>query len=279
MPELPEVESARCVVHAVAADRTIVAVHLDEPDDIVLTAPPSALRAALLGARVTGTARRGKHLWLTLDGGRPCLLLHLGMTGSLRVPGAHTQRYRTGPDVSDPAWPPRFTKLRLRFDDGGQLAIANARRLGRVRLVADPLTEPPVSRLGFDPLTDLPDAADFAARLRRRRSPLKALLLDQAVAAGVGNWIADEVLYQAGIDPRRRPAELGDAELEALRVALREVVRAAVAVDADSDRFPPGWLFHRRWGRDEAATDAAGHPLRFDRVGGRTTAWVPAVQR
>ena len=277
MPELAEVESARRIAEAVALARTVVDVWVDTSDGIVLTAPPETFVDALLGASGTGSERHGKYFWLTFDA-RPCLLFHLGMTGSIRVPDSDTLRYKTGPKVPSSEWPPRFTKLRLTFDDGGELAFTNARRLGRLRLAEDPRACKPVSALGFDPYLQLPDADAFAARLCRRRSPMKAILLDQKFAAGVGNWIADEVLYQARVAPARRPQELDAAEIEAVRLALGDVVRTAVSVDAESDRFPAGWLFHRRWGRDATAIDADGHPLQFDQLGGRTTAWVPAVQ-
>ncbi len=285
MPELAEVESARRVADAVARARMVTDVWADPSDDLVLTRPSEALREALIGARVTGTDRHGKYLWLTFDG-RPCLLLHLGMTGSVCVPDVDPLRYQTGPRDPGDRWPPRFTKLLLTFDDGGQLAFTSARRLGRVRLVDAPRREPPVSELGFDPYTELPPLDVFAERLGRRARMLKAILLDQGFAAGVGNWIADEVLYQARLDPKRRPAELSAPEVEALWEALRDVVAAAVAADARAERFPAGWLFHRRWGKGKGegkgkghvAVDVDGHPLRFDLIGGRTTAWVPARQ-
>jgi formamidopyrimidine-DNA glycosylase len=108
---------------------------------------------------------------------------------------------------------------------------------------------------------------------------VKALLLDQSFAAGVGNWIADEVLYQARIAPRRRARSLSREEARRLRAALASVVTTAVAVGADSDRFPQTWLFHERWGRDATATTARGEKIRHDTIAGRTTAWVPAIQR
>ena len=277
MPELPEVESARRAAERATLGRRIAEVVLDEADDIVLVEPLAAFRA-LTGREVTGSDRHGKYFWLTFDAG-PCLLFHLGMTGSIRVPGVDTLRYKTGPKTDDGAWPPRFSKLELRLDSGGALAFTNTRRLGRLRLLDDPRAVPPVSKLGFDPLLAMPGAASFAARVRRRRIAIKALLLDQKLAAGVGNWIADEVLYHARIDPRRLAADLATAEVEALRLALAEVIRVSVDADAVSDDFPPGWLFHRRWGKSVDATDAGGHPLTFDQIGGRTTAWVPAVQR
>jgi formamidopyrimidine-DNA glycosylase len=108
---------------------------------------------------------------------------------------------------------------------------------------------------------------------------VKALLLDQSFAAGVGNWIADEVLYQARIDPRRPANTLRPVEALRLRAKIRSVVATAVAARSNSDRFPATWLFHRRWGRDADARSAGGDRLRHDTIGGRTTAWVPALQR
>ena len=157
--------------------------------------------------------------------------------------------------------------------------MTNARRLGRIRLRSDPANEPPISALGFDPLLDLPAPKAFAEMLRARSAVIKALLLDQSFAAGVGNWIGDEVLYQAGIDPRRRASSLTDEEARCVRRKLKMVIERAVAVDADKTRFPKTWLFHRRWGRDESAVTARGEPIRHLTVAGRTTAWVPRVQK
>src|SRR5262249_3108444 len=97
--------------------------------------------------------------------------------------------------------------------------------------------------------------------------------------AGVGNWIADEVLYQARIAPRRAARSLSRDEIRRLRAALRSVVETAVAARADSDRYPKSWLFHHRWGRNAAAVTRRGEQSRHHTVGGRTSAWVPAIQR
>ena len=156
--------------------------------------------------------------------------------------------------------------------------IADGRRLGRIRLRQDPATEPPIAGLGFDALRGLPGAARFRELARERAAPVKALLLDQSFAAGVGNWIADEVLYQARIAPRRPARSLSDPELDRLRARLRSVVRVAVGARADSDRYPRAWLFHRRWGSRPGVT-VRGDIIRRETVAGRTAAWVPAVQR
>ena len=128
----------------------------------------------------------------------------------------------------------------------------------------------------------LPSAARLHAMLRERRSPIKAVLLDQSFAAGIGNWIADEVLYQAGIAPKRRASTLTAAEARRLRSKIRSVIGRAVGAGSDSDRFPRWWLFHRRWGHRRGgppATTVRGEPIRHETVGGRTTAWVPSAQR
>ena len=133
--------------------------------------------------------------------------------------------------------------------------------------------------LGFDPFLGLPNARELGAILGRRRAPIKAVLLDQGLFAGVGNWIADEVLFQAGIRPHRLASSLAPDEIGRLRTRLLAIVRKAVAVGADSDRFPKGWLFHHRWGKDHNARTSAGDRLAHETIGGRTTAWVPARQR
>lgn len=279
MPELPEVERSRRIASTVAVGRRIVDVRCAD-DPIVFEGVAAArIRKALVGRRVLGIKRHGKHLWFELDR-RPWPCLHFGMTGGFHTaPGGPRVKLKSSHRAADPAWPPRFAKLHLRFDDGGELVLADARRLGRVRLRQDPAREPPISRLGFDAHRSLPSPAAFRALVRERGAPLKALLLDQTFAAGVGNWIADEVLYQARLDPRRRARTLSDAEIARMRGALKRVIDTSVRLSNDSDRYPRGWLFHRRWGKNPRAITRTGLPIRHLTLGGRTTAWVPGYQR
>lgn len=280
MPELPEVERERRLAERTLAGKGIAQVHAWEDEIVFPEDDPHEIEEALEGATVVEARRRGKYLWLALDR-TPWPLIHFGMTGRLRVPGVEPEPLASGSagSDSDDRWPPRYAKLRIVAGDGAELVVTNARRLGRIRLREDPLAEPPVSELGFDPLLDLPGPEAFRKLVTRRRAKLKSLLLDQGFAAGSGNWIADEVLYQAGLDPRRRASDLSVDEIEELRKALEHVVETAVRVDAEKSRFPDDWLFHRRWGRDETATSAEGHPVEHLRISGRTTAWVPSVQR
>ena len=279
MPELPEVEAARGLARRVAVGRRIARVWCADDPIVFADASPARIRRALLGRAVRGVGRHGKHLWLELDQ-RPWPCFHFGMAGGFHAPRVRGVRLVSS-GARDPgdAWPPRFAKLRLFFDDGGELVMADGRRLGRIRLRADPPAEPPISELGFDALRSLPPPARFAALLAERSAPIKALLLDQSFAAGVGNWIADEVLYQARIAPQRPADSLSAEQTRRLRTALRTVVGLAVTARADSDRFPRSWLFHHRWGRNDGAVTARGERIRHDLIAGRTAAWVPAVQR
>jgi formamidopyrimidine-DNA glycosylase len=258
--------------------RRIAAVWVAEDPIVFERVAPASLRRVLLGRRVQAVRRLGKHLWLELDA-RPWPCVHLGMTGRLSAPGARSVQLMSDRAARPEAWPPRFVKLRHDFDDGGALAVADPRRLGRIRLRRDPRREPPLDRLGPDALLALPRPPVLLARLRGRTTPIKSLLLDQAFLAGVGNWTADEVLHAAGVDPRRPAATLAETEVRRLRAALRLVVRTAVRLGADRVRDPRAWLFHRRWHRDRQGKTARGQRIRYDVVAGRTTAWVPAVQR
>jgi formamidopyrimidine-DNA glycosylase len=278
MPELPEVECGRRIAEAVALGRRIERVRCARDPIVFDGTAPATISRALEGRVVRAVRRRGKHLYFELDS-RPWPIFHFGMSGAFRVPGADALPLASGPRPRDAAWPPRFTKIRIELAGADELVMTDARRLGRIRLRQDPLREPPLALLGFDALLELPPPKRFALLLAERRAPIKAVLLDQAFAAGVGNWIADEVLYQAKIDPRRRASDLDEAESRRLRARLASVLARAVAVDADKDRFPRTWLFHRRWGKARDATTARGERIAHVTIGGRTTAWVPTVQR
>lgn len=278
MPELPEVERGRRLAASVAEGRRVARVRCARDPIVFSGAAPAAFRRALQGRRVEAVCRWGKQLWFDLDAG-PHPLFHFGMSGAFRTRGDDPLQLMSGPKVGAGEWPPRFAKIRISFDDGGELVMTDGRRLGRILLREDPRAEPPVSRLGFDPLLAMPGPRAFARMLEGRRALIKALLLDQHFAAGVGNWIADEVLYQAGIAPNRRANSLSEAEVRRLRARLARIVAKAVEVDGNNDSYPKGWLFHRRWGRQSDARSARGDPVEHMVVAGRTTAWVPAVQR
>ncbi|CAN6220646.1 unnamed protein product [Urochloa humidicola] len=118
---------------------------------------------------------------------------------------------------------------------------------------------------------------NFLDSLGRNKIGIKALLLDQGFISGIGNWIADEVLYQSRIHPLQIASNLSRESCEALHRSIQEVVKYAVEVDADLERFPKEWLFHHRWGKKPGAVN--GKKIEFITAGGRTTAYVPQLQR
>lgn len=275
MPELPEVEVTRklCATHLVG--RCITSVEL-RPDPIVFCGQdPTRLQEGLLGQRIGSCERKGKYFWWTLESGK-ALLLHLGMTGAIHVPQGPALSLSHGIDFQQNHWPPRFHKLAITLDSGQSLAFCDPRRFGRVRLQDNPLTEEPVCQLGVDPINETITFREFESLLASRKGNIKGLLLNQKFFAGLGNWIADEVLYQARLDPRWTIPQLNESQRRALFDAIQSVTRTAVQVDADATRFPKHWIFHHRWGRKAQAADADGEAIEFLTVAGRSTAWVPS---
>ncbi len=287
MPELPEVEATRLILEKKLKGLRITEVTPDRDDHIVFDqASPEEVSAALEGARVRKVVRRGKYFWIELDR-KPWPVFHLGMTGHIEIRGK-TGRFKKAwgeklwnepkrDDFSE-RFPP-FCRLRFAMSDGTEIAFTDPRRFGRIRLVELPLEEPPISKLGFDPLIDFPAAKELYELVRKRRAPLKSILLDQSIFAGVGNWIADEVLYHSKLSPHRLGTSLSPKEVAQLRLKLLHVVEKAVHVRADYNSYPKTWIFHRRWGKDADAITARGERIVHETIGGRTTAWVPAVQK
>ncbi|MBJ7529160.1 MULTISPECIES: Fpg/Nei family DNA glycosylase [Nocardioides] len=283
MPELPEVESARAVIERSALERRIVSV--DDTDSYECRPhAPGEIASALVGRRLTAARRRGKAMWCETSGaGRsrtpgPLLGIHLGMAGRILVSPARgdeagQREADTGGDYvgSGPERPgdrgpqkPEWYRFTLEFDDGGSLRLFDKRRLGRVRL------DPDLDALG-------PDAgevgvADFRRLVGRGTAPLKARLLDQGTLAGIGNLLADEVLWQARLDPRRPAGELDHDELTELHAALRSGVRRALRLGGVHTGEV---VAHRHAG---GHCPRCGAEMQRATVGGRTTWWCPQEQ-
>jgi formamidopyrimidine-DNA glycosylase len=281
MPELPEVETVCRAIRQSLQGKRIARVEVVRDAIVFSGFAPKAVEKALVGRTVAEVARHGKFFWLTLDGEGPTVYGHLGMSGWVRAIGKRGTRLQSHGEApfDDEEGRPRFLKLGIYSSDGSGVVLTDPRRLGRVWLGPSPETEPRVKRLGRDAYDDLPTEAELRALLGRRRIPIKAVLLDQGALAGIGNWIADEVLYQSGIAPKRSAASLTATEVAALRRAIRKVLAHAVKVGADHRRFPKSWLFEHRWGGTRGADQIAGQPIVREEVGGRTTAWVPTRQK
>ncbi|KAJ1981075.1 hypothetical protein H4R34_002217 [Dimargaris verticillata] len=306
MPELPEVERARRLCHAHLVGKRIQTVTA-APDSIVYPeALPEHIQARLEGRTVVDTDRHGKLFWLVLDND-DALLMHLGMSGNVQIRGQEAPRYRNKPASYIEEWPPKYHKLLLVCDSAAttcakftqrrrptakvetatdtthaEFAFTDPRRLARIRLCFTPHHHHPVSGLGFDPLHNLPDLKTFSAMVRQRKVSIKALLLDQKFSAGVGNWIADEILYQSKVHPAARSHELSDEAISTIRAQMHAICQLAVQVNADHTQFPIDWLFHHRWGKRHKQMEHRTHrgeQIVFVTVGGRTSAVVPEVQQ
>jgi formamidopyrimidine-DNA glycosylase len=179
-------------------------------------------------------------------------------------------------------WPPRFTRIRLLTSTGHDVCYTDLRKFGRFHLVESnsPLSCLPLSKLGFDPYLEMPKFNDFLDLIHSYRPAsieLKALLLDQSFCAGIGNWIADEILYQSHLHPRKRLNTLNNEQLNVLYKNIDYVIRTAVDAGG-SHKFPCEWLFHFRWSNKRQTEDYYKLAIHFDTVGGRTSAYVPQRQ-
>jgi formamidopyrimidine-DNA glycosylase len=247
VPELPEAERARLQIEKVLG-REIAAV--DDRDSYVCRPhAPGEIAAALVGRRLVAAHRRGKFLWAETDDNGPELGLHLGMSGRIVL------------DEEPVGW----DRFALEFADGTRMALRDKRRLGRA------LIEPDFSHVG-------PDAAEvsraeFRTRIGRGSAPLKARLLDQKAIAGVGNLLADEILWRARLSPRRPTGSLSDEELDRLRRELRAAVRSAIR---RGGAHTGDLIAHRERG---GHCPRCGAELERATIGGRTTYWCPVEQR
>lgn len=280
MPELPEVERVRQTLARVLVGKKIVDAEFVNDDIMMFGVPAEAFQAAVKGQTVKDVHRKGKYWWIVFEDGG-FLAGHLGMSGWIRELGADTIRLREhgNAPLEDEEGRPRFLKMLLTAEDGRRVAFTDGRRLGRLWLTRDPKTDERIKKLGFDVRDELPSATELYKILSRRKAPIKALLLDQGLFAGIGNWIADEVLYQAGIAPKRLGSSLSAKEVLLLHDAIVLVIKHSVDVDADKEQFPKDWLFHVRWGGKSGDETISGEPIVREPVGGRTTAWVPSRQK
>lgn len=279
MPELPEVESVRRLIHGTLLKKRLDLV--SARDDTIVFCRQTAAQVAseIQGQALLNTGRKGKLFWLKLE--QAWLYGHLGMSGWVRLAanGTPVIREHGSADQNDESGQPRHLKLLFGADPETLIAFTDGRRLARIWLGGPPEEEPKVKAMGRDALLDLPDPSALHQMVSSSKAPVKAWLLDQHRLSGVGNWIADEVLYQARIAPQRLGSSLTDTESAKLHEAIELVIGTAVSVNADKDQLPKDWLFHARWGGTKGTPQIDGREIRREPVGGRTTAWVPEVQR
>ncbi|KAJ4293741.1 hypothetical protein N0V88_005249 [Collariella sp. IMI 366227] len=218
--------------------------------------------------------------------------MHFGMTGWIHIKGdrtAYTNYYKKMKPEEMDAWPPKYWKFQLRTENPAvEIAFTDPRRFGRVRLVDCPGDKirqySPLVENGPDPVvdTDVFTEEYLRKKMHLRHVPIKALILDQTVISGIGNWVGDEVLYQAKLHPEQYCDDFSDEQIKKLYEAIRYVCQFAVDKLGDSDQFPEDWMFHYRWGKGSKGAVShlpSGEKLAFLTVGGRTSCYVPELQK
>ena len=270
MPELPEVETTRRGLAPHLAGRRIAAVTLRRPD---LRWPiPPQVQALLPGQPVAGIHRRAKYLLLETPAGTA--LLHLGMSGSLRLlPGDAAPRTHDHVDMA--------------LDDGRVLRFNDPRRFGALLWQPPGELHPLLRGLGPEPLGEDFDGDHLFARSRGRSAPVKAFLMDQRIVVGVGNIYATEALFAAGIHPNRAAGRVSRGRYRALATQVRAVLAHAIERggttlrDFISPDGMPGYFEQElaAYGRGGEPCPRCGTRLQQASIGQRASVWCPRCQR
>lgn len=269
MPELPEVEIRRQYLETSSLFQAIQ--HIEVEDKKLLTTDYGTLTNALEGRQFISTRRVGKNLFVLTDDPLVIVRMHFGMTGDLAYYHASLDR-------------PRFARIVFEFTSGYNLGFLCPRKFERVGLVSDIdsyLLEKKIGQDGLDISRDT-----LADRVRRKKAFIKPVLLDQQVVAGLGNWIVDEVLFQAFVHPEQRADTLTDLQITQLHDAIRLVLETAIRHEATYRDFPANFLIHVREWDNSPYDDVEAHKYcprcqtRIERstVGGRTTFFCPKEQ-
>jgi formamidopyrimidine-DNA glycosylase len=274
MPELPEVETMVRDLSRHLPGRAIVSVALSH-DDVLDGVSATALRRGLRGATIRTVRRRAKHALIETD--RRILAVQPGMSGALLLHGrALTAGER------------RYAVLRCRLDDGVELVYRDVRRIGTIRWLTAAGWRRYAERLGPEPLDAALSAAEFAERLRRSRSAVKKVLMDQRFVVGVGNIYANEALWTAGIHPARPANAVSRERLGRLLDAVREILAVAIASDGTSFRDyvtasgEPGAFQElvQVYGRTGEPCPRCGRPIRMTHaIDQRSSFYCPRCQR
>jgi formamidopyrimidine-DNA glycosylase len=271
VPELPEVETTRRGIAPYVRGRNVAQVLVRESR---LRWPvPADLPERLAGCRIDDIGRRGKYL--LFHTARGTAILHLGMSGSLRV--------------VDPATPPRkHDHLDLILDSGLSLRFHDPRRFGCLLWTdAPPEAHPLLAGLGPEPLEEGFDGSHLHALSRGRSAPVKTFIMDSHVVVGVGNIYANESLHRAGIAPTRAAGRISLARYERLAEAIRGVLTASIEQggttlrDFVNEAGNPGYFRQtlQVYERADAPCRQCGTTIALARLGQRATYWCPRCQR
>jgi formamidopyrimidine-DNA glycosylase len=270
VPELPEVETVRRGIEPHLADRQVRAVIIREPR---LRWPiPISLSQHLIGQFFLTVQRRGKYLLLSCSQGT--IILHLGMSGSLRIVSASTP-------------PEKHDHIDIVLDNGGCLRFRDPRRFGSVLWTEEsPLHHPLLKTLGLEPLESLFDGLYLYQRARNRRVTIKAFIMNNQIVVGIGNIYANEALFQARIHPRRVAGRISLIRYQRLAEAIQAVLYNAIQAGGTTLRDflasdgKPGYFTNQLqvYGRTAHPCPTCGDPIRLERIGQRASYYCARCQ-
>ncbi|AFK04214.1 Formamidopyrimidine-DNA glycosylase catalytic domain protein [Emticicia oligotrophica DSM 17448] len=258
MPELPEVETYRRYFEETSLFQPIADVFVE--DTKLLTTDYDLLIEKLRNKQFIGTKRIGKNLFIQLDA--PYWLhFHFGMTGDLAY-------FRDEEDT------PRFARIVFKFANGFKLGFLCPRKFERIGIVENIEEYLLKKKINKDALEI--SIEELAKTLKKKNAPIKSVLLDQSTVAGIGNWIVDDVLFQAKIHPERSSNQLSNQKIIDIHQAIKLVIQTAIDLQANYNDFPKNFLIHARgWGIQQQTLigkcPACGEPISISKVGGRTT--------
>lgn len=257
MPELPDVEIFRQYAESNALNRRIEKVTVDEPK--IAEADEQELNTALKDQQFTSAERIGKYLFLPTTPDN-ILVMHFGMTGWLE--------FKQGEN-------PRHTRTNFLFSDGYALHFINPRKLGRISLTTDKDDFKKEKKIGHDALAITPE--EFQDLIKKKKGSLKSFLMDQSIIAGIGNIYSDEILFQAGMNPKKSISDLEEYHYMALYQSMKEVLHKAIEHNADPENLPPYFIIPRR--KEGEKCPACGGEIKKDKISGRGFYYCPYCQQ
>ncbi|MCJ1223577.1 hypothetical protein MMC12_000220 [Toensbergia leucococca] len=290
MPEIGEVARIVSYIHKHLVGKTLAVVKAQHDENVFGKVGTTAaeFEKALMGKKILDAGQQGKYFWLIMSS-PPHPVFHFGMAGWWKIRNEETAYYKpTKPEES--IWPPKYWKFTLETAEKPkcEAAFVDLRRFARIRLldcVAEDIRQTsPLVENGPDPVIDRDIVTEewLAEKMASKKIPVKALLLDQANISGIGNWVGDEILYDAQIHPEQYSNTLTPEQIHQLHTSILHITSTAVSTLADSSQFPETWLFKHRWGKgkkDAPKNLPNGAKIEFVTVGGRTSAVIPSVQK
>lgn len=258
MPELPEVYGYQQYIHKTCLHLNIRS--LEVRDERLIKKPLGQFKELLIGNHMTSTERIGKYLFVHLAAG-PIVVMHFGMTGRPTYYHSSVER-------------PRYGHIDIGFENDYHFAFENRRKFGWWDITPSVEQYRKEHKLNVD-ARDL-TYPQFYKAAAHRKTAIKNVLMNQSVTTGVGNWIADDVLYQARVHPLKKAQDLSEEELKHIYDKLQHVIKVAIDLEARYVDFPDYFLIHNRKGRELCYH--TGKELEKIKIGGRTTYLSPEWQ-